>query len=248
MIDLHIQGSLARLTLRRPEARNALAVRHWHDLAGVLGEIAGCSAHVLLVAGAGGAFSAGADLGEFDTFLDDPATRAGFRQAMRAALDGIAALPLATLAWIDGPCFGAGVALAMTCDLRVASPAARFAITPAKIGIGYPQEDVARLVALVGPGWASRLLFTGAAIDAATAERIGLVEGLADAPDALIDQIAANDPASIAMLKRGVRLAGQGRATDDGQDARFDALLGSDVLRDRLSRRRAERGLPPAGR
>jgi enoyl-CoA hydratase/carnithine racemase len=247
MIDLHIDGPVARLTLRRPETRNALAVRHWQELAEALPRLTESGAHVLILSGAEGAFSAGADLGEFDTLLDDPAARVAFRQAMRAAMDGLAALPLATLAWIDGPCFGAGVALAMACDLRLASPAARFAITPAKIGIGYPQEDVARLVALVGPGWASRLLFTGTPIDAVMAERIGLVEGIADTPDVLLAGLAAADPGSVKMLKRGIGLARQGIVPDEGQDAGFDALLGSDVLRDRLSRRRAGRGLPPAG-
>ena len=171
MIDLHIDGAVARLTLNRPEVRNALAVRHWHALADILPQITASGAQVLLLSGAGGAFSAGADLSEFETFVDEPAARPEFRLAMRTAMDGLAALPLPAIAWIDGPCFGAGVALAMACDIRIASPAARFAITPAKMGIGYPQEDVARLVGLVGPGWASRLLFTGAAIDAATAER-----------------------------------------------------------------------------
>lgn len=246
MIDLHIDGPVARLTLNRPEVRNALAVRHWQALADALPRIAGSGAQALIVSGAGGAFSAGADLSEFETFLDDAAARFTFRQAMRAAMDGLAAVPIATVAWIDGPCFGAGVALAMACDLRLAAPAARFAITPAKMGIGYPQEDVARLVALVGPGWASRLLFTGTAIDAATAERIGLIESVADSPDALAAEIAACDPGSIAMLKRGIGLARTGIASDPEQDARFDAMLGSDVLRDRLSRRRAPAGLPPA--
>lgn len=247
MIDLNLDGSVARLTLNRPEARNALAVRHWHDIVGALPGIAASGARVLLVCGAGGAFSAGADLGEFESFLEDSAARAAFREAMRAAMDGIAALPIATLAWIDGPCFGAGVALAMACDLRLASPAVRFAITPAKIGIGYPQEDVARLVARVGPGWAARLLFTGTPIDAAVAERIGLIEGIADDPDALLAALTASDPASIAMLKRGIGLAERGHASDEVQASTFDALLGSDALRLNLSRRRAARGLPPAG-
>ncbi len=246
MIALHIDGPIARLTLNRVEARNALAVRHWQAFADALPQVAGSGAQLLVVSGAGGAFSAGADLAEFETFLGDPAARAEFREAMRAATDGLAALPLATMAWIDGPCFGAGVALAMACDIRLASPAARFAITPAKMGIGYPQQDVARLVALVGPGWASRLLFTGSAIDAATAERMGLVEEIADSADALIAEIAACDPGSIAMLKRGIGLACDGAASDAEQDARFDFMLGSDVLRDRLSRRRAARDLPPA--
>jgi enoyl-CoA hydratase/carnithine racemase len=170
-----------------------------------------------------------------------------FRRAMRSACEELAGLPIATLAWIDGPCFGAGVALAMAADVRAAAPAATFALTPAKIGIGYPQEDVARLVGLVGPGWAARLLFTGASVEAAMAERIGLVEAVVDQPGChpLIEAILACDPGSIAMLKRGIGLARRGIASDEGQDSSFDALFGSPVLAERLSRRRASRPLPP---
>lgn len=246
MIDLHIDGGVARLTLNRIEARNALAVRHWRSLADAVGQVGGSGARLLVVSGAGGAFCAGADLNEFSTFLDDPAARADFRVAMRAAMDALAALPIATMAWIDGPCFGAGVALAMACDLRFAASGSRFAITPAKMGIGYPQEDVARLVALVGPGWSSRLLFGGGAIDGATAQRIGLIEEVVQSPEAMIAEVAACDPGSIAMLKRGIGLARGGTASDGQQDQSFDAMLGSEILRDRLSRRRAPAGLPAA--
>ena len=250
MIELVQQGPVARVHLNRPEARNALAMRDWEALADAVEESVAAGARVLVVEGTGGSFCAGADLSEFETFQADEAERVRFRAAMRRGLDSPATAPIATIAWIDGPCFGAGVALAMACDLRIAAPAARFAITPAKMGIGYPQEDVARLVALVGRGWAGRLLYTGSAIDAATAERIGLVEQVADdaAVEALVAEIFACDGGSIAMLKRGIATASAGVAVDAEQDRRFDELLGSNQLREALSRRRAGRGLPPAGR
>jgi enoyl-CoA hydratase len=246
MIELTRGGPVARLRLNRPAARNALAVRDWEGLADTVREIG--DARVLVVSGAEGAFSAGADLAEFETFRGDPVACTGFRTAMRNGLDAVAALPIATVAWIDGPCFGAGVALAMACDIRIASSKACFAITPAKMGIGYPQEDVARLVRLVGPGWAARLLLTGDAIDAATALRIGLVEEVVepDGFEAVLTALAAAAPESIAMLKRGILLAEAGALHDDEQDRRFDALLGSDAFAERLSRRRTGRGLPLA--
>lgn len=247
MICLTREGAVARLRLDRPEARNALAVRHWEALADALQDCG--DARVLVVSGAGGVFSAGADLAEFETFRGDAAACARFRTAMRQGIDALAALPIATVAWIDGPCFGAGVALVMACDIRLASADARLAITPAKMGIGYPQGDIARLVALVGRGWASRLLFTAEAIDAAAAERIGLVEQVMepDGLEAVLNALAAADPGSIAMLKRGLALAADGTASDAEQDRRFDALLGSDAFPDRLARRRGGRGLPPGG-
>jgi enoyl-CoA hydratase/carnithine racemase len=246
MIRLSIDGDMARLVLDRPEARNALSIAHWEALAGDVSRVADSGARLLVLSGAGGVFCAGADLSEFGRFAEDEALRVRFRRAMRAAMDAIAQLPIPVLAAVDGPCFGAGVALAMACDLRIAAPDARFAITPAKMGIGYPQEDVERLVALVGPGWASRLLFTGDAIDAGTALRIGLVEEMGSA-DAIVAAILACDSGSMAMLKRGIALALAGVRADDGQDARFDAMLGSPVLAEKLSRRRTVRNLPPSG-
>jgi enoyl-CoA hydratase/carnithine racemase len=249
MIDLEQEGLVARLVLNRPEARNALAIRHWEALAERVAAVAGSDARLLVVSGAGGAFCAGADLPEFERLCTDKAARLRFRAAMRQALDGLRALPIATLAWVEGPCFGAGVALAMACDMRLAAPGARFAITPARMGIGYPQPDIERLVGLVGPGWAARLLFTGQAIDAPLAERIGLVEALGDstAARALGADLLECDRNSIAMLKRGIGLALEGVARDDEQDRRFDALFGSATLAERLSRRRDGGALPPKG-
>jgi enoyl-CoA hydratase/carnithine racemase len=164
---------------------------------------------------------------------------------MRLGLDSVRDLPIATVALVEGPCFGAGVALAMACDLRVAGPGARFAITPAKFGISYPQEDVARLVALVGPGQASRLLLAAGTIDASEAARIGLVElECADAGaavDALAAAICANSAESVAVLKRAIRLAAAGVGRDEEQDRRFDAMFGSAELRERLAALRPPR-------
>jgi enoyl-CoA hydratase/carnithine racemase len=250
MIRLETQGEMARLVLDRPEVRNALAIAHWEEIAAKVAGLAGSPVRLLVVSGAGGAFCAGADLAEFPLLQTDEAAQPRFRAAMGAAMDAVLALPIATLAHVQGPCFGAGVALAMACDLRVASKEARFAITPAKIGIGYPQGDIARLVSLVGPGWAARLLFTGSPIDAATAERIGLIESVVGGGEAdqLIADLLACDPGSIAMLKRGIALAEGGIARDDEQDRRFDSLFGSPALVERLSRRSAGRALPPTAR
>lgn len=250
MIDLDMDGPVARLVLNRPEARNALPVGGWEALAERIALAGSSGAHMLVLSGASGAFCAGADLVEFDALRADQAARPRFRLAMRGAIDALRALPIATVARIHGPCFGAGVALAMGCDMRIAAPDARFAITPAKMGIGYPQEDVARLVSLVGPGWAARLLFSGEAIDAARAERIGLVEAVASEEEfeGLVRSVLACDPASIAMLKRGIGLALAGAAEDVEQDRRFDSLFGSDVLAERLSQRRGARALPPEKR
>jgi enoyl-CoA hydratase/carnithine racemase len=159
---------------------------------------------------------------------------------MRGGLDRLRDLPIPTAALIEGACYGAGVALAMACDLRLASAGARFGITPAKLGIGYPQEDVHRLVGLVGAGQAGRLLFSAGTIDAAEAHRIGLVELIAEPEGAaaMLASIAAMEPGSLRMLKRGIGLAAAGIVSDEEQDRRFDELLASDELAARLAGRR----------
>jgi enoyl-CoA hydratase/carnithine racemase len=223
MFELAIDKGLARLTLIRPERRNAIPATEWDRLAARIGEAEG--ARALIVTGAGGAFCAGADLADFPMA---PEVAARFRLAMHAALDRLQGLAIPTIAAIDGACYGAGVALAMACDLRLATPASQFAITPAKIGISYPQEDVHRLVALVGPGQAARLLYTAGSIEADEAQQIGLIERVAAADDmeAVVAAILAGSDASLATLKQAIRLAAAGAREDAAQDAQFDALLG----------------------
>jgi enoyl-CoA hydratase/carnithine racemase len=240
MFDLVIDAGIARLTLDRPEARNAIPVAGWDRLAERVAEAAG--ARLLMLTGAGSAFCAGADLSEFPALQAEPRAAAAFRLAMRRGIDAVRDLAIPTVARIDGPCFGAGVALAMACDIRLAGAGARFAITPAKFGISYPQEDVHRLVALVGEGQAARLLFGAGAIDGAEAERIGLIEryaaqNLDTESDALTASISACHPDSLQVLKRGLRLAASGLRSDEAQDRSFESLLGSDALAAFLSRR-----------
>jgi enoyl-CoA hydratase/carnithine racemase len=235
MIRLSLEHPIARITLDRPEARNALSLDDWDRLADAVAQAVAAEARVIILAGAGGCFCAGADLTEFPLLQADPERRADFRQRMRRGIDALADASVAVI-----------VAVAIACDIRVADPAARFAITPAKMGIGYPQEDVARLVGLVGTGQAARLLFSGGVIDAAEAARIGLAESISAAAEAerLAQEIAACDPASIAMLKRGIGLAAQGITADPEQDRLFEALLASPALAQALSRRRAGAALP----
>jgi enoyl-CoA hydratase/carnithine racemase len=241
MFELSFEGDVARLRLARPEARNAIPVAGWHTLAQRVAEAAEEGARLLLLSGDEKAFSAGADITEFPALLDDAAARTAFRRAMREGIEDVAEAPMPTVALIEAPCYGAAVALVMACDLRIAGPRAALAITPAKFGISYPQEDVHRLVALVGQGQAARLLLTARSIDAAEAARIGLVDILADDPaaeaEAVAEAIVAGSATSQAELRRAIRLAAAGVRTDPAQDRRFEALFGSDELAARLPRR-----------
>jgi enoyl-CoA hydratase/carnithine racemase len=246
MFDLVITDQVARLTLSRPEARNAIPAVGWPLLGDAAEEAARSGARLLILSGKGQAFCAGADLAELASLHGDIDGAASFRRSMRSGLDRLYGLSIPTLAAIQGPCFGAGVALALACDIRIAGAAAQFAITPAKIGISYPQEDVERLVRLVGAGQAARLLLGSRPIDAAEAERIGLVErcaeGMAERIESFAAAVKGNSAASLATLKQGIRLAAAGIGRDERQDSRFDALLASDEAAARMTAMRKGRG------
>ena len=237
MFELRIENEVARITLKREEARNAIPLAGWNALAAQVREAEG--ARLLIIAGGVQAFSAGADLGDFPGMSGDLSAAGAFREAMRRGIEAVAALRIPTIALVEGPCYGAAVALALACDLRLAGPHARFAITPAKIGISYPQEDVFRLVSLIGTAQAAKLLYTGASIDADEALRIGLADSRADALDALVPALLASDRASIAALKRGIALAAHGVSSDPLQDETFDALIAAPELAERLAARKA---------
>lgn len=223
MIRVDSDGHVATITLNRPAARNALPIAGWQALADAAAEIAASDARVVLLrSDVPVIFSAGADIGEFQTFEGDDATR--FREAMRAGIEGVAALPMPAIAVIDGGCFGAAIALVLACDIRVAGDGAQFASTPAKLGLGYPREDVARLIAQIGKGNAARMLFTGEIVDAADAHAIGLVELRWEEPEplarAFADRIAANAPSAMRLLKRTLA-----DPSDAALDAAFDACF-----------------------
>ena len=179
VIDCTVEGLVARISIQRPEKRNALATRHWAAIEAALDGIADSAAQVVLLSGSSGAFSAGADIEELGLLLSAPeAFAANNAQVQRTQLK-LQRLPQTTLAVIDGVCVGGGLGLALACDLRLASQRSRFAITPAKLGLVYSADDSRRLVHTVGMARARELLLTGRLVDAATALQWGLVNQLA---------------------------------------------------------------------
>ncbi len=245
MFDLTIDDRVARLTLNRPEARNAIPQAGWRDLAQILDGVAGRRARVLILDAAGPAFSAGADLRDLALLEGNAAGAAAFREAMRSGMAALRDLPIPSIAAIDGGCFGAAVALILSCDIRIAGADAAFATPPAKLGITYPYADVSALVAQVGQGHAARMLYGGIVIDTAEAARIGLIEERADdAGDAagrLARAIADNAPSSVAGLKAMV--VRRGAPGDDATDALFDRSFASADFAEGMAARRDKR--PP---
>jgi enoyl-CoA hydratase/carnithine racemase len=221
MIALKLLEKVAIISLERPDARNALPTGAWQALAASIRTIPPGARALLLRSAVPGVFCAGADLADLARLVDDVEARTEFRHALEDAVGELAAMQIPTVAAIEGGCFGAGVALALACDLIVASPAARFGIPPARLGIGYPPGDVARLVQRVGRAQAARLLFTAGSIDSAEALRIGLADMIGDAAK-VIDEIVRNDETALWLLKLTLD-----DPLDESLDQGFEDMFGS---------------------
>lgn len=229
-LRLEKRGALAHLLIDRTARRNAFTQEMWEALPERLGEAMadGAVRAVILRSAEAGAFSAGADIAEFGAGALDPQWRAKNQEAIRRAQYELARAEKPVIAAVDGDCVGGGCGLAIACDLRVASPRARFGITPAKLGLVYSLHDTKLLVDLVGPAQAKRILFTAQLLAAEEAQRIGLIEIVDDDPvtaaEALAETIAAASPFSVRNTKKMVRRILDGQSDDD---AETKALFGA---------------------
>ena len=199
------QGVL-RLTMNRPEARNALSVALMLALLDALGRAAKePQARVVVIAGSGPAFCAGHDLRELRTDQRRETYERLFAQCSELML-AIVRLPKPVIAEVHGVATAAGCQLVATCDLAVAAEDARFATPGVNIGL-FCSTPMVALTRAVGRKAAMEMLLTGKLIDAATAQAIGLVnrvvprEGLREAVDALAREIAGKSALTVAIGK-----------------------------------------------
>jgi enoyl-CoA hydratase len=197
--SLVIDGAVARLTLERPEALNALN----RDIARVLEHSLGRLARskevtVVIVSGRGRAFCAGNDIAEMPRLT--PAEAKVLSQRWQRIMDGFARLPQVTIAAVHGYALGGGCMLAAAQDLRIAEASARFGLPEVTLGFN-PSYGIARLLDIVGGGPARDLLLTGRSVDAAEALRMGLVTRVV--PDGTLGVAADELAAGIARHPRG---------------------------------------------
>ena len=181
LILVERRGDAAVVSLNRPGKRNALSWPMLSELGQAVAE-AGQQPDVraVLVRGNGLGFSAGIDLNAFNDF--DQAFGAGWRShmlavtdAFQASLNKVAHCQVPTIALLHGFTLGLGLELALACDLRIAAEGTQLALPEARLGLIPDVGGTSRLTRLVGPGRAKELIFTGRVVDAATAERWGLV-------------------------------------------------------------------------
>jgi len=176
-ISLRFEPPFARIILNRPERRNAITRAMWRALPAIRAAIeAREDLMVALVEGEGAHFSAGADIAELGEVYRDPAATRDYGDAVQDGLKALMGLDRPTIAVIRGVAIGAGLGLALACDLRFCAADAHLAVTPAKLGLVYGHAETRRLTELVGPSRAKDLLFTARRIETDEALAIGLID------------------------------------------------------------------------
>jgi enoyl-CoA hydratase/carnithine racemase len=207
-----IDGSVGVLTFNRPHARNALTWDMYEALGDACARVdASPALRVLVIRGAGAAFSAGTDIAQFRDFRTGDDGLA-YERRLDAVLDRLEQVACPTIAQVDGPAVGGGCAIAIACDFRVCSDRARFGIPIARtLGNCLSSGNLARLVDLVGPARTRDLLFTGRLVEAADAHAIGLASRVV-APRrleaevrALAAELVTRAPSTVAATKAMLR-------------------------------------------
>lgn len=222
-IILNIEGSMATITLNRPDKLNAISLAMLEQLEAVVAQLENDrGVRAVIITGAGDrAFSVGADIKEWERVIaDDPMAmwRAWDRPGHRV-FDRLARLHLPTIAAINGYAFGGGLELALATDLRIASDRAEFALPETKIGTQPGWTGSQRLPVLIGIARAKQMIFTGARIQADVAEKWNLVNEVVPHDQVMTrareiaNQIASNAPLAVQFAKTIIDAgAGQGTA------------------------------------
>jgi enoyl-CoA hydratase/carnithine racemase len=176
-----IDGLVGTLTFNRPHARNALTWDMYEALAETCDEVERSDLRVLVIRGAGGAFAAGTDISQFTAFASGDDGIA-YERRLDAVIDGLERVRKVTVAVVEGPAVGGGCAIALACDLRLCTPAARFGVPVAKtLGNCLSAANLARLVDLFGTARVKDLLLTARLIEGQEALALGFATRLVTA-------------------------------------------------------------------
>jgi 2-(1,2-epoxy-1,2-dihydrophenyl)acetyl-CoA isomerase len=214
VIDYAVKDRVATLTLARPEVKNALGPAEWQKLDELARRAAADpEVRVLVITGAGGVFSAGGDLKSMPERLALPrhvrrANLVSDAQVVRTLRE----LPKIVIASIEGAAVGAGLSLALACDVRIAADNAKLGAAFHKVGLTGDFGLLWLLPRVVGPTRAMDLLLRAEIVDAARAESMGLLtrvvpaEQLAEETQAYAARVADGPPLATAFTKRGLHL------------------------------------------
>jgi enoyl-CoA hydratase/carnithine racemase len=208
------RGSVRHVVLNRPEKRNAMNQELLRELARALRAAAAEeSVHCVVLRGEGPVFSAGVDLGELASFAGEASVLRPFRGVFLECANLCEEMAKPVVCQIHRACVGGALEVALGCDLRVASSDAQLGLPEVRFGLIPDVGGSTRLPAVVGLGRAKELIMTARLIDAAEAERIGLVnrvvapEELEQATQTLVDALLSNSPVAVGRAKRVIDAA-----------------------------------------
>ncbi|MFF3371641.1 enoyl-CoA hydratase/isomerase family protein [Streptomyces sp. NPDC002680] len=217
VLRVELRDGIAVLTLDRPRQLNAIGSETVERLEQALDAVRdNDDVRALVVTGAGRAFSAGADLGEIESFTSPGQFRA-FVGRLTEAFALLDEFPKPSVAAVHGFAFGGGLELALACDLRVVERGARLGLPEMKLGVLPGAGGTQRLPRLLPPTIARQMILTGEPIDAERAHALGLVNELAEpgevlsVAEKLAGALAAGAPLALAA---GKRLIGHGLGMD----------------------------------
>ncbi|HVM97870.1 MAG TPA: enoyl-CoA hydratase-related protein [Candidatus Acidoferrales bacterium] len=232
-IQLKRERGIVTLTFNRPEARNSMTPAMGEEIVRAVEEIRrDASARVFVLTGSGKSFSSGGDLAMLardagvSTEGDGPSMEGSPRDFYLRYLS-IRQLPIPTIAAINGHAIGAGLCIALACDMRVAVADARMGMTFTRLGIHPGMGATYFLPRLIGTARACELFFSGRVFDAAEAERLGIVNRVVqrdqfeEAVGSLAREIAACGPVAVRMVKKAI-YRGDHHTLDETLD--FEAL------------------------
>lgn len=205
-LNVEIKENIGWLKMNRPEALNALNAETLNELDNAIESLYNDDAvNVIVITGEGKAFVAGADIAEMKDM--DALQARKFSQSGQSVFAKVENIEKPVIAAINGFALGGGCELAMACDIRIASEKAKFGQPEVGLGVTPGFAGTQRLARICGIGKAKELIFTGDMIDAAAAEKIGLVnkvvppESLTEEVEKLAKKIAGNGPVAVRMAK-----------------------------------------------
>ncbi|MDH5751654.1 MAG: enoyl-CoA hydratase [Deltaproteobacteria bacterium] len=207
------EGPLGWIIFSNPQRRNAVSNAMWEQIPGLIAEFEQDSeVRVILLRGEGDqAFVSGADIMEFDQMRSNAKIAESYDAKVGAAVDAISNAAKPTIAMIHGWCMGGGVAIAMGCDLRMASDTARFGIPAARLGVGYSPRGIAQMLELVGPAYTREIFYTARIFSAEEFLQMGMLNTLFPRKklEAQVKtqalSIAANAPLSVQAIGLAIR-------------------------------------------
>ena len=208
-----LQGEIGTITLNNQEHRNCLSEAMLAGIERSIQSLVEQEARAIIIRAARGSkvWSAGFDIRELPDPGIDPL---GYNDDLAMALRAVQNCPVPVIAMIEGSVWGGACDLAVTCDLAIGTPAATFAITPAKLGVPYTTTGLMRFIGVMPMHIVKELFFTAQPIAAERAKELGILNHLVPAEDLerftfnLVSRIIENSPLALRVLKEQLRVLG----------------------------------------